>query len=292
MADTGGTARDVTQAAGTYDGGTNGRSTDSSRRRCGPAGAASLDYEPIVGLVDGRIRGVHVTDRDPGGERSELLVESCRDLGSWGDCGRGAGPLTMSLRLGSPHLADPMQAVRIARALDAGRVPSACLRLEVPEALLLEAPRRWSTALAAIRSLGVTLWIADFGAGFLSFSHLRSLPVDGVTLGAALVSGVGERDRPEESLVAAAVAATRSLGLPLEAEGVGRRAQALRLRALGCDAARGALYGAPLTAAAVPGALVAAGGGGACGAPRSDQKSSQSGGETTASSPRPSKTTS
>ena len=73
-------------------------------------------------------------------------------------------------------------------------------------------------------------------------SHLRAWPVDGVVIGRAWSSALGTRDRAEESLVDAIVATAGSLGLPVEADGVGRPTQALRLRALGVDAARGPLY--------------------------------------------------
>ena len=95
--------------------------------------------------------------------------------------------------------------------------------------------RRWRPCGGAVcgsTSVGST-------AGWRSLSHLRAWPVDGVVIDAALVGALGRRDRPEETLVDAIVTTAGSLGLPVEADGVAEAAQALRLRALGVDAARG-----------------------------------------------------
>ena len=243
----------MANSADTYIGGSSGRSVGVPRPGPACSGEATLCFQPVVGLLDGHVGGLHASSTDP--ERgSSTLAESCRLLAIWRRTVRDARLLSVAVRL-DPRLlgrldqpSDPTLPAEVAAALRAGDgLPPANLRLEVPERVVLEDPRAWSAALGAIRSLGVELCIADFGRSFRSFSHLRLFPVDAVKIGRELVDGVGARDRAEESLVAAVIAAARPLGLQVVADGVERPEQARRLRALGCDAAQGPLYGEPLS---------------------------------------------
>jgi EAL domain-containing protein (putative c-di-GMP-specific phosphodiesterase class I) len=102
--------------------------------------------------------------------------------------------------------------------------------------------------LAALRALGVETLIDDFGAGYSSLAYLQRLPVNALKIDKAFVDGLGTDDG-DQAIVATIITLAHALGLRVIAEGVETAAQALRLRALGCDQAQGFHFSRPQPAA-------------------------------------------
>ena len=97
-----------------------------------------------------------------------------------------------------------------------------------------------------LRGEGVRLFLDDFGSGDAPLAPLARCPLDCVKLDPALVRGLLDADEPP--LLAAALAATRSLGLPVLAEGVETEAQRDKLLRLGCALGQGSFFSSPLPA--------------------------------------------
>jgi ribosomal-protein-alanine N-acetyltransferase len=108
--------------------------------------------------------------------------------------------------------------------------------------------------LEALRGLGVSLAIDDFGAGPSSLAALQQLPVDVVTVDRSLVQGLG-RDGEHAALLGGIVGLAHALGLTTVAEGIEAVGQVDRLRALGCDAGQGFFFARPGDAEALVGLL-------------------------------------
>jgi EAL domain-containing protein (putative c-di-GMP-specific phosphodiesterase class I) len=66
----------------------------------------------------------------------------------------------------------------IQRALDVDARASGGLELELTESLVMEDVRRSIATLHSIRSMGVSIAIDDFGAGFSSLGYLAKLPIN------------------------------------------------------------------------------------------------------------------
>jgi EAL domain-containing protein (putative c-di-GMP-specific phosphodiesterase class I) len=191
---------------------------------------------PIVGLLDGRLRGLQAIGARPDPRCWPLAAAAATSAE------RGAPSATIAISLAPGLLGDPTLDARVDEVRRTAGVAAERLRIEVPERALLADRDAAGRALARLRVRGVSVHVAGVAGGWCSLSHLRTWPVDGAVVDAALVRRLGEGDRPEETLVAAIVATARSLGLTVEADGVERPDQELRLRALGCDAARGPRY--------------------------------------------------
>lgn len=133
--------------------------------------------------------------------------------------------------------------------LEAGLTGSS-LELEITERIIVRDLQRVSARLEALRRLGVTVAVDDFGSGYSSLSYLARLPVDVLKIDRAIVAAVGSQEAGER-LVAAILALGLSLGLKVVAEGVETQAQLEMLTNLGCQCFQGYLWTKPLPAAAV-----------------------------------------
>jgi diguanylate cyclase len=225
-----------------------------------------LEYQPIISLVDNRLRGVEALVRwsHPNlGEVEPLrfipiaeetgfivplgrwvLIEACEQLAAWESA--GDQDLTLSVNLSrrqliSPHLADE---VRMALALS-GIEPHR-LMLEITETVLMENPERATQALSELRELGIRIAVDDFGTGYSSLSHLQSFPVDVLKIDKSFIDTLVNDDPGSSALVTAIIGLARSLGLEVIAEGIEHESQFQRLIDLGCGQGQGFHMSRPL----------------------------------------------
>lgn len=231
-------------------------------------GQFGLHYQPIVDLRSGRIVKVEALARwqhpgrglvPPGdfiplAEESGLIVplgrwvlgEACRQARSWVEAGT---PLAVAVNLTAREFQHPALAEEVAAALGNAGLDPAWLRLEITESLAMRDAAATVATLGALRALGVETMIDDFGTGYSSLAYLQRLPVDTLKIDKAFVDGLGEEDEGDQAIVAAIITLAHALGLRVIAEGVETAAQALRLRALGCDQSQGYHFARPQPAA-------------------------------------------
>ncbi len=139
----------------------------------------------------------------------------------------------------------------IVRDVEAAGLSLACIEIEITEEILLErVSTRTIDQLAALRGRGARLALDDFGTGNSGLAQLLRLPLDKVKLDRTFIRGLGHDHRAEE-VVRATMSLAGSLGIEVVAEGVETEAQAVALRALGCNAAQGFLYARPMPLAAL-----------------------------------------
>ncbi len=111
----------------------------------------------------------------------------------------------------------------------------------------------------ALRSLGVSFCIDDFGAGSTDVRQLRALSPDIVKLDGSYVPGVAHEGR-ERAFLAGMVEIARAAGARTVAERIETEAEAEALRDIGVELGQGWLFGRPgqLASAANPRAAVPA----------------------------------
>lgn len=122
---------------------------------------------------------------------------------------------------------------------------AAGLELEITESLIMEDIKHNITSLQAIRALGVTITIDDFGTGFSSLSYLAKLPVDTLKIDRSFV--IDMTTAPEGlALVSTIINLAHALKLKVVAEGVETEEQSRLLRLLNCDEMQGYLFSKPV----------------------------------------------
>ena len=119
------------------------------------------------------------------------------------------------------------------------------LELEITESVFMDDLEYTIARLNAIRAMGITIAVDDFGTGFSSLSYLSKLPVDTLKIDRAFV--IEMTARPEGlALVSTIVHLAHSLNLKVVAEGVETKEQSHLLNLLQCDEMQGFLFSKPV----------------------------------------------
>ena len=170
-----------------------------------------------------------------------VLERACSDLAEW------SGPdsdVELAINLSPRQLADQglpelIGGLTLTTGFDLSR-----LSLEVTETALHHEADLPTERLWALKELGVSIHLDDFGSGYSSLGHLRRFPIDVLKIDRSFVSGIVD-DSQDKAIVAAILPMAAALGLDVIAEGVETQEQASLLRELGCRRAQGFLFARP-----------------------------------------------
>lgn len=121
------------------------------------------------------------------------------------------------------------------------------VNLELTETSYIDRPEETMEAIVALKRLGASLWLDDFGTGHSSLTHLRHFPVDGIKLPGAFVRPLPE-DRRCAAIAGALIALAHELAIPVIAEEVENGAQFEWLLERGCEYVQGFLFSRPMPA--------------------------------------------
>ncbi|WP_242584902.1 GGDEF domain-containing protein [Streptomyces sp. MST-110588] len=246
-------------------------------------GEFTLEYQPLVGLGDGRAQGVEALVRwrhpqfgtlspnrfiglaEENGAIVELgrwvLERACRQARAWQLERPGAQPLFVSVNVAVRQVWDSDLVADVAHILAETGLPPRLLQLELTESAVMGSAGRPLQALQALSDMGVRIAIDDFGTGYSNLAYLSRLPVSVLKLDGSFVRGFRAQEHPnpaDETIVEALVALAHRLGLTVTAECVESAEQAERLRRIGCDTGQGWLYSRPVAPDRVS-ALISAG---------------------------------
>lgn len=127
--------------------------------------------------------------------------------------------------------------------------------LEITEGVLLGDDPSTMQKLMALREMGFSLVLDDFGTGFSSLSYLRKFPIDKIKIDKTFIANLGMEEDSEE-LVLAIVRLARALKLGVIAEGVENLAQWTWLRSIGCSDSQGFFFRPAVASAELEGLWV------------------------------------
>ena len=136
----------------------------------------------------------------------------------------------------------------VKRSLARHSVPATRLEIEVAETVLLDRSiARIGHTLEALRAMGCTLAMDDFGTGYASLSHLTSFPVDRIKIDRGFTRAI-DSDGDRGLIARTLIGLGRGLGLEVIAEGVETESQRSFLVVHGCTAVQGYLLARPMLA--------------------------------------------
>ncbi|MET9661540.1 EAL domain-containing protein [Streptomyces sp. NPDC006510] len=232
-------------------------------------GEFTIEYQPLVGMADGIVRGVEALVRwnhpqfgmlspnrfvaiaEEDGSIVQLgrwvLQSACRQARRWQLEHPTDPPLFISVNVAVRQVWDSDLVTDVAEILAETGLDPSLLQLELTESAVMGSAGRPIQALQSLSEMGVRIAIDDFGTGYSNLAYLSRLPVSVLKLDGSFVRGFryddGAHPSPaDETIVEAMVQLAHRLGLTVTAECVETAGQAERLRRIGCDTGQGWLY--------------------------------------------------
>ncbi len=222
-----------------------------------------LVYQPIVSLLDGRIRGAEALLRWTHPERGPVppaefipIAEQCGlivPIGRWvmetacADAAalQSAQPLRVGVNVSARQIVGGRFAEWVEHVLAESELPPSSLTIEVTESALMDDVVHVRRAFDRLRSQGIRVAIDDFGTGYSSLARLQRLPVDVIKLDRAFVTDVNLRQEARH-MAAAILQLSAAIGADIVAEEVETAEEAATLIELGYTAAQGFFFARPM----------------------------------------------
>jgi diguanylate cyclase (GGDEF)-like protein len=155
--------------------------------------------------------------------------------------------IKLSVNIAPTQLADPWLAQKIVRCLTETRFPANRLVVEVTESSLFTDIELARTIAASLKNQGIRLALDDFGSGFSSLSHLRSLPFDVIKIDRTFTATI-HHDAQSAAIVRAVTSLAKALDVPVTVEGIEDAATHAAVLGFGCAVGQGWYFGKPMTA--------------------------------------------
>jgi EAL domain-containing protein (putative c-di-GMP-specific phosphodiesterase class I) len=182
----------------------------------------------VIGKVAALMGGELATDRAP---------HTVRRAGS-------AGEARVAVNLSALSITDRGMLAHIERELIRHRVDPGRLIVEVTETAAIGDMHRAQTFCEGVHTLGSSVALDDFGAGFGSFQYLKQLPFRYLKIDGDFIRAL-PTSRKDQLVVQALVGVARGMGKQTIAEYVGDEPTMRLLRGYGVDYAQGFEVGRP-----------------------------------------------
>jgi diguanylate cyclase (GGDEF)-like protein len=175
-----------------------------------------------------------------------VIAQACQDLVRL-QTASGERPVRMSINVSASQLQSDAFVQTVAEMLDQYGIEADRLVVEITEGVAVSGSVPAAAVLAALRELGISVALDDFGMGYSSLRHLQELPIDIIKIDKSFVVNPDAKSR---AMLEAMVEMGRSLGLGIVAEGIETADELERLRGLCPMAGQGFLLARPMPYAA------------------------------------------
>jgi diguanylate cyclase (GGDEF)-like protein/PAS domain S-box-containing protein len=228
-----------------------------------------IHYQPIVSLESGELEGLEALVRWQHPQRGllvpgdflkvaeetgiiapigwQVLKDACRQMATWHRQLPFTELLAVSVNVSNRQLVQTNFVGRIETILEQSGFHPSKLRLEINEQMLLEDPEATLDKLGQLATLGVQLYLDDFGTGNSSLRRLHRLPPGTIKIDRDFIAALDDSS-VEKGMVETLVGLARSLGMGVIAEGLETPQQLSRVRRLECEFGQGFYFSRPLNA--------------------------------------------
>ncbi len=229
------------------------------------ADEVDVHFQPIVDLYSDKVVGFEALarwqDRDLGFVSPATFVKLAEERGfiealtetllrkaaeaavSWPE------EFFLSFNLSSAQLMDPATAQNMLAIIQKAGLDPSRVEMEITETAMVTDPDCAKKIVNDLRRAGMKVSLDDFGTGQSSLGRLRDFTFDKVKIDRAFVSRITS-DKVSEHIIKAIITMCEGLDLVVVAEGIEDFAEALKLKALGCNMGQGFFYGRPVDAEA------------------------------------------
>jgi diguanylate cyclase (GGDEF)-like protein len=185
----------------------------------------------------------------PAAEKSALILDidrwvlnqACARLLRWAEDER-TRRLTLAVNISARFFAQPGFIGEMTELLASHPVVPGLLIVETNERMVLEDLPGALAKMEALKDMGVSLSMDDFGSGYSSLTYLKQLPLDQLKICRTFVQGI-EVDVNDTQLVQSILDLGQRFGLSVLAEGVETEAQFAFLSRHDCLSCQGFLFG-------------------------------------------------
>ena len=172
-----------------------------------------------------------------------VLRESIKTCREWIDKGRE--DFYISINASHKFLKQKNLVSMLKHELESKNIPSNSIRLEITEDEIIDDFEFIINLLDEIRSIGIKVYLDEFGAGYSTINHIKVLPVDVVKIDRSLLIDICDNEK-SKSIIETMIALCHKLGMKIVCEGVEDEDQVDVLTRLECDSIQGYYFSRPL----------------------------------------------
>lgn len=222
-------------------------------------------YQPCIELLKGAITGFealvrwnHPTKKvvSPGefiavAEETGLIVpiggwvltEALNQVKQWEE--EGYGQIHISVNLSLRQFKDSGLLDLVSEAVSNTGIAPWQLELEITEAAALDNLAYTIETMKALKLLGVSVALDNYGKHYSSLRYLKQLPVNHLKIDNSFLENVAE-DKKDQVIIESILSLANSFGIGVIAQGVESSGQEAFLKNCGCRYAQGFLYSGPV----------------------------------------------
>ncbi|WP_377703872.1 EAL domain-containing protein [Pseudoduganella sp. UC29_71] len=172
-----------------------------------------------------------------------VMRRACEQSMEW--LKMGLQPVPLAVNLSPRQFMHRGLVESIRRILDETGIDPSMIEFEITETALMQHGEHTMEILGQINAMGIRLSIDDFGTGYSSLAYLKRFPVKKIKIDRAFIKDL-EQSSEDRAIVAAIIALSDSLQMPVVAEGVETEGQFALLQRQGCQYAQGYLFSQPV----------------------------------------------
>lgn len=216
-------------------------------------------YQPLVDGVTCSVVGhealLRLRDNDGSHIPPDVFIPLAEDLGLIEDIGRWTimtatrdmalvdREKVLAINLSTVQFSSGELVATVRNALEQSGLPAKNLELEITESLLLDDGPSIGLQIDALKEMGVSIAMDDFGTGFSSLSYLWKYGFDRLKIDRSFIAALDKDPERSREIIETIIMLGARLGMKITAEGVETSEQSQLLSSLGCDIMQGYLFG-------------------------------------------------
>lgn len=173
-----------------------------------------------------------------------VLAQACQQLKHWADSAHTAG-LKLSVNVSAKQFSQPYFVRQVTEIVLASGCDARHLCLELTESLIVKNIDEVIGKIKALKALGITFSLDDFGIGQSSLSVLRRLPLDELKIDRSFIKDIAHNNY-DSFIVQTIINMGKNLSHSVIAEGVELQQQMTMLQHMGCQRFQGYLFSKPV----------------------------------------------